>query len=92
MEMSDTDLMMGAAMEMAQVSSPYLSLDLTVQEALVALGAMQLALRHPYLAITVREDLRDLAEKIECSLSAAGPCVREIARRGWSTPAPLFAA
>lgn len=92
MQKSDEDILLGAALEMSIASSPFLSLDMTVQEALVVLGAVQLALRHPYLAITIREDLKDLAEKIECSLSAAGPCVREIARRGWQTPAPLFAA
>lgn len=92
MQKSDEDILMGAALEMSIARSPFLTLDLTVQEALVALCAMQLALRHPYLAITIREDLKDLAEKLECSLAAVGPCVREIARRGWQTAAPFFTA
>lgn len=92
MHKTDEDLMMGAALEMSEASSPYLSLDMSVQSALVVFGALQLALRHPHLAASIREELEDMAKKIECSLSAAGPCVREIARRGWQTPNPLFAA
>lgn len=88
----DEDMLLGAALEMAAASSPFLSVDLTVQQGLVLLGAMQLALRHTYLAASIRETLKALADEIECQLSSVGPCVREIARRGWEYHAPLFAA
>jgi hypothetical protein len=63
-----------------------------VQQALIVLGTLQLALRHPYLAASIRETVKELADEIECQLAAVGPCVREIARRGWDHKAPLFAA
>jgi hypothetical protein len=64
--------------ELAAASSPYLSMELNADQALVFLGVLQLAMRHPDLPPAMRELTRQLAETIETQLSACGPAVRSL--------------
>ena len=71
--------------ELAQTSSPYLSLELNADQALVFLGVLQLATRHPDLPPAMRELTRQLADTIETQLAACGPATRAVCAAGWDT-------
>jgi hypothetical protein len=64
--------------ELKAASSPCLRLPLEADQALVLLGALEVALRHPDLPPAMRELTRQLAETIETQLSACGPAVRTL--------------
>ena len=92
MSQSEQDLLKGLACELIMASSPYLSLDLTAEQALIVFGAMQLSLRHPGLDPRLKDKLREMAEVFECQLASLGPNVREICRMGWQQIADFDAA
>lgn len=83
MPLEPQELIALAAEELRQANSPYLSLELTAENAMAFLGMLQLVLRHPELPESMTEVAREIADTIECQLISCGPAVREVCRMGW---------
>jgi hypothetical protein len=86
------ELLEGMTAEMAAASSPFLTLPLEASQAMTLLTLLQLALRHPEVTPTVREQTEIVAEILESQLASLGPNTRECCRMGWQETADFDAA
>jgi hypothetical protein len=85
MPLEPEELIALAAEEMRQNNSTCLYFDLTSENAMAFLAMLQLVVRHPELPDSMADLARDIADMIECQLSACGPATRAICRAGWAT-------
>ena len=71
-----------ALIDMASQQNGNVILDLSMPEAWIAFGMLQLALRHPAIPATTKRATAQITRRLQ-ALIATTPALEELAERGW---------